>query len=267
MIRLDRFLSDAGCGTRSQVKELLRRGRVSVDGTTETNPARKVDEKSTGISLDGAPVRAKGPLWLMMNKRAGCVTAARDGSLPTVMDTLAPQDRKNVFPVGRLDRDTEGLLLFTDDGEAAHRLLSPGRHVAKTYYLIGEGCFSSDAPDHFTKGLQIGDDKPTLPAVLKVLSSGSLPPVEERILALLDTGSSATGGEWTQALLTITEGRYHQVQRMAQAEGARVRYLKRISFGPLSLDDSLAPGCYRALTEAEIRRLLAQTGRTERENK
>ncbi len=224
MKRLDKFLADAGCGTRSEVKNDIRKGRVTVEGRTETRPEAKVtgDEE---IRLDGRPVMTSPEfVYYLMNKPAGVITATSDQREKTVIDLLpddlpglTPSRKKRLFPVGRLDRDTEGLLLITDDGALAHELLSPKKHVEKEYYARIEGELAPDAAERFRDGLDIGDEKPTLPA---------------RLVRISDT----------EIRIVISEGRYHQVKRMTEACGARVTYLKRIRMGDLVLPPELETG-------------------------
>ena len=239
MVRLDKYLADRLCMTRSQVKQILRSGRVQVSGVTRKDPAFKVDPSAEEITADGEclSVLPAGPAWIMMNKPSGYVTAAHDRLYPAVMELIPEKmaGRKGVFPVGRLDVDTEGLLLFTDDGAAAHRLLSPSSHVTKTYQAVLAGNITESQIRSFSEGLDIGDEKKTLPAELKVLWEGN--------------GVSF-------AEISVTEGRFHQVKRMAEAVGTRVLYLRRVRMGNLALDLTLARGEVRALTDAERKMLL-----------
>ena len=234
LVRLDKYLADAGFGTRTQVKDMLRRGRVLVSGETEKSPKRKIEIDREEVCVDGIPVRQETFFWYMMNKPAGYVTAASDRSQPVVMDLLRPHlpagGRLQVFPVGRLDLDTEGLLLFTDDGQAAHRLLSPAHHVPKTYQAVLEGRIDPEQVEQFEHGLDIGDDKPTKPAKLQILSKSEMV---------------------TFAEITVTEGRYHQIKRMAERIGSRVLYLRRTAMGSVKLDLSLPAGGVRKLTAEE----------------
>ena len=263
MMRLDHFLSEAGCGSRREVKDMIRRGLVRIGGETEKRPERKVDEAGTDITLEGNPVLLRRRVWYMMNKAAGCVTAAKDSRYPAVLDCFTPQQRKNLFPVGRLDLDTEGLLLFTDDGQMAHRLLSPRYHVEKQYFFISDGRFTPEEIGLFGLGMDIGDDKKTEPAKLTVCGEyPSLPEWRQALPGYFPWGTPGLSGEgpFTAAMLVITEGRYHQVKRMVQAVNKNVLYLKRLSFGPIRLDENLAPGSYRELTPEETALLYGQHG-------
>ncbi len=229
LIRLDRMLANAGNGTRTEVKNLIRKGRIAVNGEICKHVDRKVDEERDCVSFDGKLVSNPRFVYYVMNKPAGCVTATRDNVHKTVMD-FVPQPHKDMFPVGRLDRDTEGLLIITNDGEMAHRLLAPGKHVDKTYFARIQGAVTDEDVRQFAAGLDIGEKKKTMPARLKILASGELSEVE----------------------VTIQEGKFRQVKRMFQATGKEVIYLKRISMGALALDGKLRPGECRRLTEEEI---------------
>lgn len=230
MTRLDKFLANAGAGTRTEVKALIRKGKVTVDGVCIREPDYKLDESAAKVVCDGEELSACGFAYYLLHKPAGCVTAVKDGKFPVVLDYLKGVKDRDLFPVGRLDKDTEGLLLITNDGALAHNLLSPRKHVPKTYYARIRGTVTSDEVRLFEEGLDIGDEKPTMPAVLTVLKSG----------------------EESEITVTIREGRYHQVKRMFQAVGMEVIYLKRLSMGPLTLPEDLPPGAFRPLTPEEL---------------
>ena len=232
MMRLDKFLCEMNVGTRSEVKALLKKGLVTVNGEVVKKPECKVDESRDEICFEGEKLCYEAVQYFLLNKPAGCVTATRDHLSETVMSFLPPERRDDLFPVGRLDKDTEGLLLITNDGQLAHQLLSPKKHVDKTYFAIINGEVRDEHIGKFLEGLDIGDEKLTLPARLKILKSGAVSEIE----------------------LTICEGRFHQVKRMFEAIGMKVTYLKRISMGPLTLGD-LKPGEVRTLTEDEIAKL------------
>ena len=230
MERLDKFLSGSGAGTRSQVRELLKAGRVTVDGAAERDPGRKVDPGVQEIRLDGEILGGRRRVVLMLHKPAGFVTATSDAHERTVMELLPPEYRHlNLNPVGRLDKETEGLLLFTNDGALLHRLISPRQEVPKVYYARHEGQASAEDVLAFEKGLELRDGTKCLPAALE-----SLGPGESRI--------------------TVREGKYHQVRRMMAARGMTVNYLQRQREGSLSLGNLPLGGC-RELSEAEIRAL------------
>lgn len=243
-MRLDKFLSEMGKGTRSQARELVRKGRVLVNGEAERKPERKVDPEADTISLDGLPVGYQAMEYYLLNKPQGVVSATEDGRYQTVVDLIRGAVRKDLFPVGRLDLDTEGLLLITNDGDLAHRLLSPKKHVDKVYLAWILGNLPADASERFEKGIILEDGTETLPAELTVKGPVS--------------GREAEG--LTEIRLTIREGKFHQVKRMFEAIGCKVVYLKRLSMGPLTLDESLEPGQYRPLTKEELAALLS-TGR------
>lgn len=230
MERLDKFLSASGAGSRSQVKELLKAGRVTVDGAVERDPGRKVDPKLQTVALDSAPLGGRRRVVLMLNKPAGYVTATSDARERTVMELLPPEYKHmDLNPVGRLDKETEGLLLFTNDGALLHRLISPRQEVPKVYYARHEGQASAEDVLAFEKGLELRDGTKCLPAALEPLGPG-----ESRI--------------------TVREGKYHQVRRMMASRGMTVHYLQRQREGGLELGD-LAPGESRELSEEEIREL------------
>ena len=229
-IRLDKYLADVGVGTRTEVKRAISKGRVSVDGACVKKPETKIDTEETTVVFDGQTVGYTKKEYYMLHKPAGVISATEDAREKTVIDLIVSRKRKDLFPVGRLDKDTTGLLLLTNDGALAHDLLSPKKHVDKTYRVRPEKPLSAEDIHRLESGLEIGDDKPTSPAKAVLTEDGDL-------------------------LLTIHEGRFHQVKRMLQAIGNQVLTLERIRFGPLSLDPALSRGDYRALTEEEIKHL------------
>lgn len=229
-MRLDRYLADLGCGTRSQVKKDIAGGLAAVNGVTVKRPEEKIDTEKDQVTYNGRTVTYEKYEYYMLNKPAGTVTATEDRMDMTVMDLLKDQRRKGLFPVGRLDKDTEGLLLITNDGEMAHRLLSPRKHVDKVYYADVQGKVTEKDVLIFAEGVDIGDDRLTMPAELQILESGDI----------------------SRICLTIREGRFHQVKRMFHAVGKEVIYLKRLQMGPLVLDQELMPGEYRKLTKEEV---------------
>lgn len=233
MIRLDKFLADMGKGTRSEVKKMIRQGKVIVDGIIEKNPNAKIDERMQDVLCNGEVVTYTSFVYYMLNKPAGVISATTDIKDKTVIDLIADKKRKDLFPVGRLDKDTEGLLLITNDGELAHNLLSPKKHVDKVYYAKVEGKVTESDKESFLKGVSIGEDEFTKPAILEILKSDDISEIK----------------------LTIQEGKFHQVKRMFESVGKKVIYLKRLSMGPLKLDDQLALGEYRLLTKEEIEQL------------
>lgn len=225
MERLDKFLCDGGAGTRSQVKAILKCGRVTVDGKTERDGSRKIDPAIQPVTLDGVPVGVRRRTVLMLNKPAGYVTATEDAREKTVMELLPPQYRQ-LKPVGRLDKATEGLLLFTDDGDLLHRLISPKKEVPKVYYARHEGVATGADVESFREGLTLADGTVCRSAELEPLGEG-------------------------ESLITVCEGKYHQVRRMMASRRMHVLYLERRQEGTLTLGD-LPRGQVRELSEAEI---------------
>ena len=233
MIRLDKYLADMGIGTRQEVKRYIRQGRVSIDGIPAKSPETKIEEKARKITFDGREVDYADYEYYMLNKPSGVVSATEDARCTTVVDLIRDKKRKDLFPVGRLDKDTEGLLLITNDGQLSHRLLSPRKHVDKTYYAQVAGRVTKEDAEAFREGVNIGTEEKeewTRPGVLEILKSE----------------------EVSEIRLTIQEGKYHQVKRMFQAVGKEVLYLKRESMGCLKLDETLKPGEYRPLTKKEL---------------
>lgn len=214
-------------GTRSEVKIYLKKGFVTVDGVIQKSPDFKINPDTHEISFQGKVLNYQEFYYYMLHKPAGVITATEDNMHETVMSLFGENARKDLFPVGRLDKDTEGLLLITNDGELSHALLSPRKHVPKTYFVEVPEKLDLGQIEALEQGLDIGDDKKTLPAKVEILDD-------------------------THIHLTICEGRYHQVKRMLKAVGSEVLYLKRVSFGTLTLDDTLEKGSYRPLTEEEI---------------
>ena len=230
MVRLDKYLADMGIGTRTEVKKYIRQGKVKVDGIVIKTPEMKIDVNLQEVLCMEQPVVYEEFEYYMLNKPAGVISATSDKTEKTVLDLIDSKKRKDLFPVGRLDKDTEGLLLITNDGELAHRLLSPKKHVDKLYYARVEGFVGMEDIDAFAKGLDIGDGEYTKPAKLVILKSDSISEIE----------------------LTIQEGKFHQVKRMFEAVGKKVIYLKRLEMGTLKLDEGLALGEYRPLTQKEL---------------
>lgn len=230
-------------GTRSEVKKFIKSGRVFVNGIPAGKPEQKVTTDDI-ITIDGKTIAYTPYEYYMLHKPGGYVSAVSDKEFPTVVSLIKDSRRENLFPVGRLDRDTEGLLLITNDGMLAHELLSPKKHVGKTYLVKVQGKVDTEDARRLEDGLDIGDEKKTLPAKVKILKTV----IEER----KDIPDEEIEEYNTWLELTIREGRYHQVKRMMAAVGKPVLYLKRLSMGPLKLDGNLAKGEYRKLTEEEI---------------
>lgn len=234
MERLDKRLAATGQWSRKEAKDLIRGGRVSVDGIVCRSPEEKV-ALDTPVAVDGTAIEAGGPVYLMLHKPAGVVSATEDSRDQTVLDLLPPQYREmGLFPVGRLDKDTEGLLLITNDGPLAHRLLSPRHHVDKVYYVEVDGILDEADVEAVSQGIVLRDGYQCMPGEMKLLT-GNL-----------------------TAYITIREGKYHQIKRMMAARGKPVTYLKRIKFGALTLDEKLDKGGWRALTDQEKQSLFRQ---------
>lgn len=228
MERLDKLLAGTGKWSRREVKALVRQGLVRVDGRLAASAEDKLDPAATVVTVAGETVALHRFTYVLLHKPAGVLTATEDRKQPTVLDLLPPELRRiGLAPVGRLDKDTEGLLLLTNDGELAHRLLSPKYHVEKRYFARVDGELSAADAEAFARGMTLGDGLECLPAGLEVLP--------DRV-----------------CIVTLREGKFHQVKRMLAARGAPVLYLKRLSMGPLTLDDSLAAGAYRLLRAEEI---------------
>ena len=234
MERLDKIITNRGIASRREVKELVRQGRVLVDGAPAPSADMKVSLETAAVTVDGVAVSGERYTYLLLHKPAGVLTATEDRRQPTVMDLL-PQQYRRLAPVGRLDKDTEGLLLLTDDGELTHRLLSPRYHVDKVYYTRVEGTPDQADAAAFAAGLLLGDGLQCLPARLEPL-----------------------GGD--ACLVTLREGKFHQVKRMLASRGKPVRYLKRLAMGPLRLEDTLKAGQWRLLTPEELSALRAACG-------
>ena len=234
MDRLDKFLCDSGAGTRSQVKAILKAGRVMVDGAVEKDGSRKIDPQIQTVALDGEALGGKRRLVVMLNKPTGFVTATEDARQKTVMELLPKQwAHLDLKPVGRLDKDTEGLLLFTNDGELLHRLISPKQAVPKVYYARHAGQAGTADVTAFAEGLTLGDGTVCLPAVLQPLGPG-------------------------ESLITVYEGKYHQVRRMMASRNMTVTYLERRQEGPLALGN-LSRGQARELLPEELLALESQS--------
>lgn len=232
-MRLDKYLSNMGIGTRKQVKNLIDKSRVRVNDDLAKKSNIKIDINKDKVYFDDKLIIYEEFLYYMLNKPSGLVSATRDSSYKTVIDLIDEDYGKNLFPVGRLDIDTEGLLLISNDGQLAHKLLSPKNKVDKTYYAKINGLVTEEDKLAFKQGLDIGDGYITMPAMLNILAADKISEIE----------------------LTIHEGKFHQVKRMFQAVGKEVIYLKRISMASLKLDPSLGLGQYRRLTDKEVEEL------------
>lgn len=228
MERLDKIISATGKKSRREVKDMVRQGRILVDGKIAATADMKIDPQQAKILLDGVPLNYEKFTYIMLHKPAGVLSAVEDRKQKTVLDLLPPElQKRGLSPVGRLDKDTEGLLLLTNDGELTHKLLSPKYHVDKVYYARVDGCLESSDVEAFAAGMVLGDGLECLPAGLKILSDN-------------------------EALVTLHEGKFHQVKRMLAARGKPVLYLKRLRMGPLILDENLQCGDFRPLSAEEI---------------
>lgn len=280
VMRLDRLLAQEGFGTRSEIKKAIRSGRAAVNGTIEKDPGRQISSDDE-VRFDDKVIARAEFVYYMLYKPAGVITATEDSRTATVLDLLRtpessgspserqpaqpsrsvqPVLRRDLFPVGRLDRDTEGLLLITDDGQLAHRLLSPGRHVDKVYYAVVTGQVTEEDRRRFAEGLCVDESLTAMPA--RLLSAAEAARETEQLSGLIpeDPQQLIPPGttSFSPVLVTIREGKFHQIKRMFAAVGKEVLYLRRLSMGPLLLDEALSPGEFRELTQEEIR-LLRET--------
>lgn len=236
MERLDKVLAATGRWSRREVKLLVKQGQVRVNGAAASSAEEKLDLETAAVTVGGQTVVLQKHTYIMLHKPAGVLSATEDSRQKTVLELLPPElRRRGLSPVGRLDKDTEGLLLLTDDGELAHRLLSPKYHVDKRYYAEVDGLLGPADADAFAKGMTLDDGLVCLPAGLELCGSGA-------------------------CIVTLQEGKFHQVKRMLAFRGAPVRYLKRLAMGPLTLDPSLETGAFRELTAAEVSALRKTAG-------
>ena len=249
MLRLDKYLADIGIGTRSEVKLLLKKGLVSVNDKVVKDSSLKVDPDKDLVIFEGKKLTYQKYHYYMLNKPAGCVSATKDGLSQTVLEFLKNEPTRDLFPVGRLDKDTEGLLLITNDGILAHNLLSPKKHVNKTYIAFVDKSLNEKEILEFKSGLDIGDESPTLPAEIRLASEA------EKNEHKKTTIESEKLQFETAYIVIIKEGRYHQIKRMFEHFKSKVVFLKRLSMGSLLLDPQLQPGQYRALTSEELSKL------------
>lgn len=246
MLRLDKYLSDCGVGTRSEIKKLIRSGAVRVDGVNKATPDTKIDETSAIVYLNGRIIKYRKYVYLMLNKPQGYVSAVRDNHYKTVVELVTEEYKHfDVFPMGRLDIDTVGLLVLTNDGEMAHKLLSPAKHVPKKYIAEVDGRVEDSDIACFKSGMDLGDFT-AKPAELKVIENTDLGCVAE---------------------VTIAEGKFHQIKRMFEKVGKKVLSLKRIQMNNLVLDETLKEGELRELTENELKLLSQENKHTKEENK
>ena len=236
--RLDKFLCDSLNITRKEAKEAVKKGKVTINGEVVKKPECKLDADDDQVEFEHQPVIFEQFHYLMLHKPQGVVSATKDNHDKTVIDLIHEDFKDKLFPVGRLDKDTEGLLLLKDDGMLAHELLSPKKHVDKVYFAKVAGRFTEEEIKRFREGLDIGNGEKAKEAFLEILKAGE---------------------DQSEVLITITEGKFHQVKRMAKAVGSEVLYLKRLSMGPLKLDEELEIGTYRRLSEEELHKLKEHT--------
>lgn len=233
-IRIDKYLADMGFGTRTEIKNDIKKKLVAINGVTVKSANDKADTELDVVTYRGEEIKYLEFEYFIINKPAGVISATEDSNQKTVIDLIKDSSRKDIFPVGRLDKDTEGLLLITNDGMLAHELLSPKKHVDKVYYVETDGMLKNEHIELFQQGIQVDEDFVAKEAKLQIISAS-------------ENGSKAK--------LTIHEGKFHQVKRMMEAVGNTVTYLKRLSMGPLVLPEDLGCGEYRKLTDAEINML------------
>lgn len=227
-MRLDKFISDCGAASRREIKQMIKAGRVTLNGETAAAPETKLNPESAVVTIDGTALKYEKYHYFMLNKPAGVLSATDDGKQKTVIDLLMPEHRRlGLFPVGRLDKDTTGLLLITDDGDFAHRVISPKSKIIKVYHAHTQSPVNTDDISAFVQGVTLADGTKCLPAGLSLCADGS-------------------------CLVTVMEGKYHQVKRMLASRGKPVMALKRLKIGGLELDESLEPGDYRPLTADEL---------------
>lgn len=228
LMRLDKFISDCGAASRREIKQMIKAGRVTLNGKTAAAPETKLDPESAVVAIDGTALKYEKNHYFMLNKPAGVLSATDDGKQKTVIDLFSPEHKRlGLFPVGRLDKDTTGLLLITDDGDFAHKVISPRSEIEKLYRAETTAPVDADDIAAFARGVTLADGTKCLPAGLELCSDGS-------------------------CLVTVMEGKYHQVKRMLASRGKPVTALKRIRIGALELDESLKPGEYRPLTADEL---------------
>lgn len=264
-MRLDKYLAEMSYGTRNEVKKIIRSGTVTINGVPALKPETKVNELSDIVYIGDEKVSYSQYVYYMLNKPSGCVSATKDNMHKTVIDLLKENTgnntRDDIFPAGRLDIDTEGLVLLTNDGTLAHMLLSPRRHVDKAYYLVAEGIITDNGIKQLTEGIDIGDAALTLPAKAENIKFCSIEEFSKNIQDIIRSQynekplQTQEDQVYTSMELVLHEGRYHQVKRMVEAAGSRVLYLKRIRIGTLWLDKALLPGECRELSAEEVRQL------------
>lgn len=264
--RLDKIIADSGLGSRKQIRHLVRSGRVLVDGNIINDPAMRIIRGQHVIVADGQHVRQH-PLTIMLNKPVGIVTATTDSRHQTVVDLLPPGMSRRIFPAGRLDKDTEGLLILTEDGDLCHRLISPKHGIEKQYVAQVTGNVADEIKGRFLEGIQLADGTVTLPAQFGVVHPKNDPfhdsnathfsPAQLKATDSTPPGSTTVNSHTSFVTVTVTEGKYHQVRRMLAACGLHVEKLRRVRIGGLHIDPDLRPGHHRELSSAELKSLLS----------
>ena len=258
-MRLDKYLAEASIGTRKIVRDYVKDGKITVNDIMITEPAMDIDENIDVIKYQGEQVIHRGKVYYMFHKPARCITARKDKDFKTVLDYFDIENKNGLFPVGRLDRDTEGLLFLTNDGEFNHQLMYPEKHVEKTYFFWAFGSLEVEDKNRLETGICIGDDNTlTKPAKIEIVKQGKYDELKDELdkEEFIHKKKNIYNQRVVSGYLTITEGRKHQVKRMLKAVGCYVVYLKRISIGEVMLDESLKKGQYRELTETEIQILM-----------
>ena len=261
-MRLDKYLAEAGIGMRKEVRGYIKNGDVLVNGNIVLEPSTEIDMNFDEMYYKEKLVEHKGKVYYMFHKPAGCVTARKDENKPTVLDYFSNENCNGLFPVGRLDMDTEGLLFLTNDGSFDHMLMYPKKHVDKTYFFWAFGELTIEEIKKIETGIDItGDENLTKPAILKIEKAGMFETLrrEMDIEDFLHKKKNLYNQKVISGYLTITEGRKHQVKRMLKAMGCYVVYLKRISIGPIELDETLEKGQYRVLSEQELQLLTQES--------
>ncbi len=254
-MRLDKFLAEASIGTKKVTRNYVKEGKVTVNNRIILNPAVEIEENLDVIRYLGQEVTHTGNIYYMFHKPAGCITARQDNCCKTVLDYFDVEIRNRLFPVGRLDKDTEGLLLLTNDGEFNHNLMHPDKHVEKTYFFWAFGSLDINDIKRLKAGINIGEGETLAIATkLEVTVEGLYQELKDKMNAVTikDVNKNPNTQRVVSGYITIAEGRKHQIKRMLKAVGCYVAYLKRVSIGALMLDNSLKPGQYRELTEKEI---------------
>ncbi|MCI5602105.1 MAG: pseudouridine synthase [Lachnospiraceae bacterium] len=251
VMRLDKFLSEMGIASRKETREYAKKGRIKVNNAIVKVSDYKIDAEKDIVTFDGRTIAYEQFEYYMLNKPAGVVSATVDNNDRTVIDLIDSERKKDLFPVGRLDKDTVGLLIITNDGELAHSLLSPVKHIDKKYFARVEGIITEEHIKRFKEGLKLKDGTLTKPAQLEIIKSGNVK--SDNAKSDNPKSENEKSSNISEVEITICEGKYHQIKRMIACVGGKVIYLKRLSMGRLELDENLREGEYRRLTEDEIK--------------